>query len=221
MRRKLALLVWKDLYLNRYALLLSFLGSLVFVLLLGLMRPFPSVETKMTLLVTVNLFMSTGYGDWLTCRERAKGTLVTLRLLPVPDMVLVGSKFLVCFLAQTVTFGVSAALLTPDFFFYPRLWSLLLIWLGLVCFGCLMLLTKTVFSHRVGQVLPFLVLAVPLLAFMKMSEFHPEVRRFLAEAVTTAFGAALLSFAAVGFIALTWLGAWLWLRTHDSCQLID
>jgi hypothetical protein len=221
MMKKVALLVLKDFYLNRYALLLSFLTVVFFIVVMGYMRPFPAVEQKMMTLVMVNLILNVGYGEWLIYREKAKGTLVTLRLLPVPDSVLIGSKFLMCFFAQTLIFGVAAALLTPEYFLHPKLRTLVLIWLGMGCFGSLMLLTKTVFSQRIGQAVPFGVLFLLLVGFLKISDLYPDGRRVVNELMNSASGVFLLSFAGVGFMLLTWLGSWAWLRSRDSSELID
>jgi hypothetical protein len=221
MRRKVALLVLKDLYMNRYALLLSLVTLVLFILVLDFMKPFPSAELKMTLVVTVNLFMTVGYGDWLVSREKAKGTLITLRLLPVPDTVLVGSKFTVGLLVQTLVFVVSVVLLLPEYLSPPKLHSLVLIWLGLLSFGSLMLFTKTIFSQRIGQATPFMVLLGLMVGFLKISDAHPDGRSLLIEVITTPSGLVLVFLAATGFIVLTWLGSWLWLRARDSCQLID
>ena len=164
--RQLRALVAKDLRLHGRGFILMLAGGLL--LLAATSRLAPQGEgPRVSLVCNLNLLLTLLWSDWLITRERSKRTFAWLRGLPVDDRVLGGAKFLLA-AAFCVSFWLASSAL-----FARELWqppgTALVLQCALVAFGGLSVATKWRFPWRLGQILPLVIVLVPVLLFMTLA----------------------------------------------------
>lgn len=114
-------------------------------------------ETNAALVFNFNVLLAGFWSEWLISREKTKGTFAWLRATAVSDTELVLSKFLAAGLCATVLWIATAVV-----FVRPGLFAGVAAGAGLVVFSAIAVASRLRFGAKVGQVLPYAVLLVPL-----------------------------------------------------------
>ena len=99
--RKLVALVVKDLFIHRRGVIGAWLFMGVFFMVLRTLKPFPGADDEMSFLILLNAYFLFLYTDWFIYREKTRGTFAFLRTMPVSDLHIVSSKFVVCVISLT------------------------------------------------------------------------------------------------------------------------
>ncbi len=216
--RQARALIAKDLRLHGRAVALTIAGCLL-VLATALHVMPQGVGPRVSFVFNLNLFLTMLWSDWLITRERSKRTFAWLRALPVDDGLLASSKFVAAAGCCVALWLVSSAL------FARELWrpsgTGLVLQCALLTFGGLTVATKWRFPWQLGQVLPLVIVLVPVLLFMTLAgdgtDRHDSlIAVWNAPCGTLAAAASLLAvYAAIVTITLRWV------TRADTFQLVD
>ena len=211
-------LVGKDLRLHGRAIALTIAACLL--LLAAAIRVMPAgIGPRLSFVFNLNLLLTLMWSDWLITRERSKRTFAWLRGLPVDDRVLASGKFVVAAGCCVALWLVSSALFARELWTPPG--TALVLQCGLVAFGALSVATKWRFPSRVGQVLPLVVVLMPVLLFMALKGEAAGSRDSLIAMWNAPYGklAAVTSLLAV-YAAIV-VATVRWVTRADTFQLVD
>ena len=211
-------LIAKDLRLHGQAFALATAGCLL--LLATATRVMPQgIGPRVSFVFNMNLLLTLLWSDWLITRERSKRTFAWLRGLPVDDRVLGSAKFIVAAGCGVALWLVSSVLFARELWQPPG--TALVLQCAIVAFGGLSVAAKWRFSWRLGQVLPLVVVLVPVLLFTTLAGDGTDRQASLiamwnAPYGTLAAAASLLAvYAAIVAITLRWV------TRADTFQLVD
>lgn len=198
--RQTLTLVRKDLRLHGMAMGMTVAAVVGLLYSVQAIRPFGSDAPAAGLILNLNLVMVLVWGDWLVSREKTKGTIGWLRTLPVTSGALVMSKIATYMLACVTLWAASTILFVPHYFF-PRAW---LLWLALqsmlIFAGTLSVCGRFRFRQKVGQLLPLVVIGVPLVGLLALRRAMPEA---VAHMQVIAFGRTALAAVSVVLLAVS------------------
>ena len=211
-------LVGKDLRLHGRAVALTIAACLVLLATAIRVMP-PGIGPRVSFVFNLNLLLTLMWSDWLITRERSKRTFAWLRGLPVDDRVLASGKFVVAAGCCVALWLVSSALFARELWTPPG--TALVLQCGLVAFGALSVATKWRFPSRVGQVLPLVIVLIPVLLFMTLGGYVEGPRATLIAMWNAPYGkpAATIFILAVyaAIVAVTVR----WVTRADTFQLVD
>jgi hypothetical protein len=218
--RQLSALVALDLRLHGWAMLGVTAAGVAFIVLAHAVRPNPGGAGLIALAFNMNFLFSMVWSDWLISREKIVRTIGWIRSLPVSDAVWVSAKVLTISLAITVTWLVSARVVASATG-VPLSSSWWLMLAGLLTQGVLSVCARVRFTQKTGQILPLVVVGVPLAVLVLARRSAPES----AQLVTNVWHAAWGREAAVGLAAtaslVTLLAAIAWLKRTDTHALFE
>jgi len=221
MWRNLMRLVGKDLSLYRNNILFAH-GSLLAVLMaLDWMSPTREISPTigLTLSVTAFIQLNTAYGDWFILRERSQGTFGFMRRFPVSDSQIVGAKFLLVGFLMGVGFTVQTAVFAPRYLALEWVRPFALILIGLWAFGSLTIASRLCLGSRWGGAVPYLILFVPVGAFIVLERYSVWAMAIMAELWLSGVLPIALGVGGCLCIAGLW---WLtvgYFQSRDSAQL--
>ena len=216
--RQLGALITKDLRLHGRAFTATVIGCLLLFAAVFHLAP-RGVGPQLSFVFTTNLFLTMLWSDWLITRERSKRTFAWLRALPVDDRVLASSKFVVASGCCVALWLVSSALFAQEFWRSPG--TGLVLQCALLTFGGLTVATKWRFPWRLGQILPLVIVLVPVLLFMTLAGDGTDRRESLIAVWNAPYGqpaaaASLLAvYAAIVAVTIRWV------TRADTFQLVD
>jgi hypothetical protein len=216
--RQTRALIVKDLRLHGRAFALTLAAGLLLCLTLNRVEP-QAVGARVSLVCNINLLLTLLWSDWLITRERSKRTFAWLRGLPVDDGVLASAKFLVAG-GCCVTFWLTSSMLSAREIWQP-LSTGLVVQCALVAFGGLSLATKWRFPWRLGQVLPLLILLVPLLLATTLAGDGTAGREMLFGLWNAPYGRPVAAAALLAVYATLVAVTVRWVTRADTFQLVD
>ncbi len=198
--RQTLTLVRKDLRLHGMAIGATVAAVVVLLYSVNAIKPSATDTSAVGLILNLNLVMVLVWGDWLVSREKTKGTIGWLRTLPVTSGALVMSKIATYMLA-CVTLWVASTILFVPHYFFPHAW---LLWLALqsmlIFAGTLSVCGRFRFRQKVGQLLPLVVIGVPLVGLLALRRTMPEA---VAHVQVIAFGGSGLAAISAALLALS------------------
>jgi hypothetical protein len=214
-------LVRNDLHLHGIALGATVIAVVVLLYAVKALEPSGSDPSAVGLILNLNLVMVLVWGEWLVSREKTKGTIGWLRTLPVPSGALVMSKIATYMLACVVLWTASTILFVPHYFF-PRAW---LLWLALqsmlIFAGTLSVCGRFRFRQKVGQLLPLVVIGVPLVGLLALRRVVPDAVAHLQVVLLGGAGLAAISVgllaSSAGVVAITSA----WVRNAETFELTE
>ena len=216
--RQIRALIANDLRLHGQGVALATAGCLL--LLATATRVMPQgIGPRVSFVFNVNLLLTLLWSDWLITRERSKRTFAWLRGLPVDDRVLGSAKFIVAAGCSVALWLVSSVLFARELWRPPG--TALVLQCAIVAFGGLSVAAKWRFSWRLGQVLPLVVVFVPVLLFMTLAGDGTDRYVSLVAVWNAPYGkfaaaASLLAvYAAIVTVTLHWV------TRADTFQLVD
>lgn len=164
MTRKVWALVMKDVRLHGRDIVVTFAGITVLLGLMSVAKPAaPAVIASAAF--NFNAILAGFWGEWLISREKTRHTLAWLRGCPVSDTEIVASKFAGVGLCTAAMWSLTSLLYAgPYFVARPGVWLALL--LALLAFGALSIATRLRFGQKLGQTLPYAVVAVVVGVFV-------------------------------------------------------
>lgn len=213
----LVALIAKDVRLHGRAVAAAQAGAMALMALAFWLRPEKS-SVNAALVLNFNVFLAGFWSEWLIAREKTKGTFAWLRAAPLTDRDLVLSKFLAAGGCVVALWSVSAALLSSTAPLRVPEWTVSL--LGLLAFSGLAVSLRLRFGPRLGQILPYAILFVPLavvVAYERMTGVPIDLAGSLsARGQLATLGAAFV---------LAWLGILFltirWVRRSDTFRLLE
>jgi len=157
---------------------------------------------------------------WLIEHERGSGTFALLRTLPVSDRTVVTGKVLVGAAIQAVGGLLCIGLLLPELLRPDRLPFAITLLGGLITFGTLSMAARLRLGTRMGAVAPLLVLLVPFLLLIVLTEAWPAGEAALIHALLSARFSAI--WWAVEVLVNLALWDWMarWLGSRDTRELV-
>lgn len=168
-----------------------------------------------TLLFNFNVLLAGFWGEWLISREKTKGTFAWLRATTVTDAELVLSKFLAAGLCTTTLWVATAVV-----FVRPGRLEAVAVWAGLLTFSALAVACRWRFEAKMGQVLPYVALLVPLtvmIAVTRVTGLEIDPGGWL--------DTPIRHVAAIAFFTCCWLALFdivrRWVRRCDTYQLLE
>lgn len=207
---------------------------MIFLLLFGVIagyvilysgKPVPVALLHLTSVAVVFPILSVSqFVQTLIWNEKARGTFLFLRSLPVSSGEVISTKLLVLLLATTTTYLLPVGLLTYSMArigssVSPLLaWTILWIWIMLLLLGLATAAAAIAFDQRRAVLLPYLVLAlVGIVLKVAIDHYGPGLPAQLLKLQVHKWGVALAMF----LICLAWRGVAHLFRTRDFVQLVE
>ena len=216
--RQCGALIGKDLRLHGRAVALTIASCLLF--LATAIRVMPQgVGPRVAFVFNSNLLLTLMWSDWLITRERSKRTFAWLRGLPVDDRVLARAKFVMAAGWCVALWLVSSALFARELWRPPG--TVLVLQCGLVAFGGLSVATKWRFPWRLGQILPLVIVLVPVLLLMTLAGDGTDRREILIAVWNAPYGKLAAATALLAVYAAIVAATVRWVTRADTFQLID
>ena len=211
-------LIAKDLRLHGRAVALTIASCLLF--LATAIRVMPQgVGPRVAFVFNANLLLTLMWSDWLITRERSKRTFAWLRGLPVDDRVLAHAKFVIAAGWCVTLWLVSSALFARELWRPPG--TVLVLQCGLVAFGGLSVATKWRFPWRLGQILPLVIVLVPVLLLMTFAGDGTDRREILIAVWNGPYGRVAAATALLAVYAAIVAATIRWVTRADTFQLVD
>jgi ABC-type Na+ efflux pump permease subunit len=218
MRRLLALLV-KDFWLHWRSVAMLCVGLVLAAralswLLPPLERPgfqLPPITVPLALTFVMSCV------TWLVDRERSRETFALLRVLPVSDLCIVGSKYLAYVLMQA--FGLAVVLALAPVAAYLTPVQVVTTFMGLLAFASLTLTAQLSFAHRKAAAAPLVVLLLIAITALRLGHSGDAVRVVASRWHEPWFHASLWA-ASLALVAVCVVVAWLRIRGQDTSELI-
>ena len=211
-------LIAKDLRLHGRPFVLTLAGCLLLIAAASRVAP-EGAAPRVAFVCNLNLLLPLLWSDWLITRERSKRTFAWLRGLPVDDRVLGSTKFFLA-AAFCVSFWlVSSALFARELWAHPG--TALVLQCAFVTFGGLSVATKWRFPWRLGQILPLLVVLVPVLLFMGFAGDGTDGRDALLAMWNAPYGKPAAAAVLLGVYAALVAATLRWIARADTFQLVD
>ena len=211
-------LIAKDLRLHGQAVALAIAGCLLLVATAIRVVP-QGVGPRVSFVVNLNLLLTLLWSDWLITRERSKRTFAWLRGLPVDDRALGTAKFVVAAGCCVALWLVSSALFARELWRPPG--TGLVLQCALVAFGGLSVAAKWRFPWRLGQVLPAVIVLVPVLLFMTLAADGTDRRETLIAMWNAPYGRLAAASSLLAVYAATVTVTLHWVTRADTFQLVD
>jgi hypothetical protein len=219
MRRLFALLV-KDFWLHWRSVTLFCVGLVLLALVLSWVLPpleQPGLRLPPPITVPLALTFVMSCVTWLVDRERSRETFALLRVLPVSDLCIVGSKYLAYLLMQA--FGLAVVLLLAPVSAYLTPLQVVTTFMGLLMFGSLTLTAQLSFTHRKAAAAPLVLLLLAAIAVLRLGRSGDAVR-LVASRWHEPWLHVSLWVASIALVALCVVVAWLRVRSQDTSELI-
>lgn len=159
-RRRVVALIAKDLRIHGRAIAATQAAVLALGAVAWSVKP-EAYAANAALMVNFNVLLAGFWSEWLISREKTKGTFAWLRETTVTDTELVLSKFL-----GTGLCAMSLWIATAVLFVRPDAAAGAVAGAGLLAFSALAIASRWRFGAKFGQMLPYAVLLVPLLAMI-------------------------------------------------------
>ena len=211
-------LVGKDLRLHGPAVALTIAACLL--LLAAATRVIPrGVGPRLSLVFNLNLLLTLMWSDWLITRERSKRTFAWLRGLPVDDRALASGKFVVAGECCVALWLLSSALFARELWTPPG--TALVLQCGLVAFGALSVATKWRFPSKAGQVIPLIIVLMPVLLFMTLEEAGAGSRDALIAIWNAPYGKTAAATSLLMVYGAIVAATVRWVTRADTFQLVD
>ena len=175
--RQVIALVTKDCLLHGRSVALFCVGFLALAhALLWVLPPLPQPGVALPPALTVPAVLSfvVTCVTWLVDRERSRETFALLRALPLSDLHIVGSKYLVYVLMQLA--GLAFVLVTTPVGKYLSPIQVATTFMGILAFASLCLAAQLSFSHRKAAVAPVILLVVVAAGATRLGQSHNIVR---------------------------------------------
>ncbi len=211
-------LIAKDLRLHGRAVALTMASYLLFLATAIRLMP-QGVGPRVSFVFNSNLLLTLMWSDWLITRERSKRTFAWLRGLPVDDRVLARAKFAMAAGWCVALWLVSSALFARELWRPPG--TALVLQCGLVAFGGLSVATTWRFPWRLGQVLPLVIVLVPVLLLMTLAGDGTDRREILIAGWNAPYGKLAAAAALLAVYAAIVAATVRWVTRADTFQLID
>ena len=211
-------LVGKDLRLHGRAVALTIAACLALLGTAIRVMP-PGIGPRVSFVFNVNLLLTLMWSDWLITRERSKRTFAWLRGMPVDDRALASGKFVVATGCCVALWLVSSTLFARELWTPPG--TALVLQCGLVAFGALSVATKWRFPSRVGQVLPLVIVLMPVLLFMTLERDVAGSRDVLIAMWNATYGKPVAATSLLAVYAAIVAATVRWVTRADTFQLVD
>ena len=216
--RQLRALITKDLRLHGRAFTATVTGCLLLFAAAFRLAP-QEGGPQLSFVFSTNLFLTMLWSDWLITRERSKRTFAWLRALPVDDGLLASSKFVAAAGGCVALWVLSSALFARDLWRSPG--TGLVLQCALLTFGGLTVATKWRFPWQLGQVLPLVIVLVPVLLFMTLAGDGTDWREDLIAIWNAPYGKAAAAASLLAVYAAIVAATIRWVTRADTFQLVD
>ena len=216
--RQLGALITKDVRLHGRAFAATVAGCLLLFAAATRLAP-QGVGPQLSFVFTTNMLLTMLWSDWLITRERSKRTFTWVRALPVHDRVLASGKFVVAAGCCVALWLVSSALFAQEFWRAPA--TGLVLQCALLTFGGLMVAMKWRFPWRLGQVLPLVIVLVPVLLFMTLAGDGTDWRESLIAIWNAPYGKPAVAASLLAVYGAIIAATIRWVTRADTFQLVD
>ncbi len=215
--RHVFILIAKELFIHRLELSISTAGISGIAIFAFQMRSPETYTQGLVIISMLNVALMMASTEWLSYMERAKGTFLWLRTLPVSDKAVVTAKFVTNGIILTCCY-LSAVLILNLHVAVERLLPVIAFWLGLLSLGSFMLFTKLVLSRRLGPSVPLMVVFVLMMGWRALSTRAPHAASMVSSFLSNPFVFITLE---VLSILSFWYMMWIWIASRDTHKLID
>ena len=212
--RRVVALVAKDMRIHGRAIAATQAAVLALGAVAWSAKPEASAANA-ALMVNFNVLLAGFWSEWLISREKTKGTFAWLRETTVTDTELVLSKFLGAGLCV-----MSLWIATAVLFVRPHPAAGAVAGAGLLAFSALAIASRWRFGAKFGQMLPYVVLLVPLLAVIVLSRTTGSDVDVAAWLDTPSRRAAALAGLLAGWVTL-FIAVRRWVRGCDTFELLE
>lgn len=213
-------LVLKDFRIHGRDILVTQCGLFALIGVLTYLEPAePSLLASA--IFNFNFLLAAFWSEWLISREKVKGTFAWLRACPIDDRELVSAKFVAVAICTTPLWVATSVIFTGAYWFPGRTGAWITLHAVLLAFGALAVASRWRFGQKLGQMLPFLLLAVVMGVFIVASRQGQSVPVDPEILLRSTVGQVMLASSAL--VAYAGIVAWTlrWVRRSDTATLLE